>query len=99
LTSEVSVCKVPTILSEAWRSQLKHNRAALLIAVLCVAQQMLLAASHDNNVEWDGLFSDQGPLYMNPTEPSSSTPVVLTLRVFRGDITTANIKYFDTADN
>jgi alpha-glucosidase len=59
----------------------------------------LLAVENDNNVEWDGLFSDQGPLYMSPTEPGPSTPVLLTLRVFKGDITSANIKYFDTADN
>jgi alpha-glucosidase len=57
------------------------------------------AASNDNNVEWDGLFSDQGPLYMSPTEPGITTPVVLTLRVFKNDITAANIKYFDTAGN
>ena len=67
--------------------------------VILLTYPALLAASHDNNVEWDGLFSDQGPLYMQPTEPDSATPVVLTLRVFTGDITSANIKYFDTADN
>jgi alpha-glucosidase len=76
----------------------KSIRAALLISVLA-ATQPLSAASNDNNVEWDGLFSDQGPLYINPIEPGITTPVVLTLRVFKGDITTANIKYFDTADN
>jgi alpha-glucosidase len=70
-----------------------------LIAVLGGWQQRLPGASNDNNVEWDGVFSDQGPLYMNPTEPGGATPVVLTLRVFTGDITTANVKYFDTADS
>jgi alpha-glucosidase len=59
----------------------------------------LLAASNDNNVEWDSLLSDQGPLYMSPTEPTAATPVVAKLRVFSGDITSANIKYFDTADS
>lgn len=59
----------------------------------------LLAASNDNNVEWDGLFSDQGLLYMSPTEPGSTMPVAVTLRVFKNDITAATIKYFDTADN
>lgn len=80
----------------------KCIQAALLIVVLGVAPgapRHLLAASNDNNVEWDGLFSDQGPFYMNPTEPTSTTPIALTLRVFKGDITTANIKYFDTADS
>lgn len=63
------------------------------------ATEPLLAANNDNNVEWDGLFSDQGPLYVNPTEPDSTTPVDVKLRVFKGDITSANIKYFDTALN
>ena len=58
----------------------------------------LRAASNDNNVEWDGLFADQGPLYMRLTEPTGATPVTLNLRVFKNDITSANIKYFDTAD-
>jgi alpha-glucosidase len=70
----------------------------LLAAVSCVPQP-LLAATNDNNVEWDGLFSDQGPLYMSPTEPGVTTPVAVTLRVYQGDITSANIKYFDAANN
>src|SRR2546428_4690110 len=36
------------------------------------------AASSDNNVEWDGLFHDQGPLYDSAVEPACSTPVTLT---------------------
>lgn len=70
----------------------------LLAAVSCIPQ-LLDAATNDNNVEWDGLFSDQGPLYMNPAEPGVTTPVAVTLRVFQGDITSANLKYFDTANN
>jgi alpha-glucosidase len=82
------------------RSRLtRWMQAAGLIAMLSCAQHRLPAATNDNNVEWDGLFSDQGPLYMNPTEPAATNPVALTLRVFEGDITTANIKYFDTADH
>jgi len=77
----------------------KYNPAVLMLAALLIGQRCLLAASNDNNVEWDGLFSDQGPLYMSPTEASSTAPVVVTLRVFQSDITSANIKYFDTADN
>ena len=57
------------------------------------------AASQDNNIEWSGLFSDQGPLYMGPTEPTPSSTVILKLRVLKGDITSANIKYWDTGDN
>jgi alpha-glucosidase len=57
------------------------------------------AASTDNNVEWDGLFADQGPLYDSAPEPTCSTPITLDFRTFHNDITSANIKYFDTAGN
>jgi alpha-glucosidase len=56
------------------------------------------AATNDNTVEWQGLFADQGPLYMQPTEPASSTPVTLNMRVFKGDLTSANIKYWETGE-
>lgn len=73
--------------------------AAFFLVALGSVPQRLPAAGNDNNVEWDGLFSDQGPLYMNPTEPGAATPVIATLRVYQGDITSANIKYFDSADS
>ncbi|MFB9328688.1 alpha amylase N-terminal ig-like domain-containing protein [Paenibacillus aurantiacus] len=57
------------------------------------------AASSDNNVEWAGLFHDQGPMYDSAPEPSSTTAVTLKFRVLKGDITSANIKYYDSADS
>ncbi len=57
------------------------------------------AASNDNNVEWDGLFHDQSPQFFNPYEPTASTPIVLKLRVFKNDITSANVKYYDAGTN
>src|SRR5215472_12317348 len=57
------------------------------------------AASNDNNIEWDGLFHDQGPLYDSTPDPTCSTPVTLRFRTFHNDITSANIMYYDTADN
>jgi alpha-glucosidase len=82
---------------------------AQTIALVAVALTVLLmplygrkniafAASNDNNVEWAGLFHDQGPVYDNAPEPTSTQPVTLKFRVFKGDITSANIKYYDTAD-
>jgi len=56
------------------------------------------AASNDNNVEWNGLFHDQGPLFDDHPEPTAAQAVTLTLRTFKGDITSANIKYYDSAD-
>lgn len=71
------------------------------LLALCMALQPAIpaqAASNDNNVEWAGLFADQGPLYDNHSEPTATQSVTLTLRTFKGDITGANIKYYDTAD-
>src|SRR5690242_2745473 len=73
---------------------------AVLAALLLYAlpSSALLAASNDGNVEWSGLFHDQGPLFDNHVEPTASQSVTLTLRTFKGDITSANIKYYDSAD-
>lgn len=56
------------------------------------------SAGNDDDVEWDGLFHDQGPLFVSTAEPTCSTPVTVTLRTFTTDITSANVKYYDTAD-
>jgi alpha-glucosidase len=61
-------------------------------------KHLINAATNDNNVEWAGLFHDQGPLFDSVVEPTCTTPVALTFRTFHQDITSANIKYFDTAD-
>jgi alpha-glucosidase len=57
------------------------------------------AASNNNNVEWNGLFHDQGPLYDSHVEPTASQSVMLTFRTFKSDITSANIKYYDSGDS
>jgi hypothetical protein len=31
---------------------------------------------NDNKVEWDGVFADQSPLYMEPTEPTSNVELL-----------------------
>src|SRR5574337_1440043 len=69
--------------------------ASLLVGAIPAAQ----AASNDNNVEWNGLFHDQGPLFDSAPEPTATQAVTLTLRTFKGDITSANIKYYDSADS
>lgn len=57
------------------------------------------AASNDNNVEWNGLFHDQGPLFDDHVEPTSGQAVSLTFRTLKNDITSATIKYYDNADS
>ena len=44
------------------------------------------------------LFSDQGSMYDSNIEPSATDPVTVTLRTGHGNVTSANIKYYDTAD-
>ena len=72
--------------------------AALALYALPAIHEQARASSNDNNVEWSGLFHDQGPLYDNHVEPTSAQAVTLTLRTFKGDISSANIKYYDSAD-
>jgi alpha-glucosidase len=79
-----------------------HARKALwlaLCATLAIGAVPARAASNDNNVEWNGLFHDQGPLFDNHVEPTSAQPVTLTFRSFKGDITGASIKYYDSGDS
>ncbi len=64
-----------------------------------VSHRATFAAASDNNVEWDGLFADQGALYDSAPEPACNTPITLDFRTYHNDITSANIKYFDTGDN
>ncbi|AND67510.1 neopullulanase [Dyella thiooxydans] len=71
---------------------------AAILAGICAAPSAK-AASNDNNVEWNGLFHDQGPLFDNHVEPTASQSVTLTFRTFKGDVTGVNIKYYDSADS
>lgn len=83
-----------------------RRRAAVLtsgaLALGCLAAALpastASAASQDNDVEWNGLFHDQGPLYASTAEPSCSTPVDLTFRTFHQDVTAVDLSYWDTAD-
>jgi alpha-glucosidase len=57
----------------------------------------LPTAAHDNTVELAGLFSDQGALFDNQLEPTCSTPVVVSIRAYHNDLTSANLIYYDTS--
>ena len=67
-------------------------------ALLCCAARAQ-SCTHDNTVERNDLFSDQGPLFDSNPEPTAVSPVALTVRTCKGDITGAHIKYYDTADS
>ena len=64
---------------------------------LCAASRAE-ACSHDNNVESGYLFADQGTMYDTNPEPTATTPVTLTLRACKGDLSGAAIEYYDAAD-
>lgn len=90
-------------MSKLYKSKvLKSVQTVALIATVAVPyavfSQPVYAASNDNNVEWNGLFHDQGPVYDSAPEPTSTTAITLKFRVFKNDITSANIKYYDAAD-
>jgi alpha-glucosidase len=70
----------------------------LLAGTLLLGSGRAEACSHDNDVERSYLFSDQGTMYDSNPEPDAKTPVTLTLRACKGDISGARIKYYDGAD-
>ena len=70
-----------------------------LLGVLLCAAGRAQACTHDDKVERNALFADQGTLYDSNPEPTATSPVTLTLRTCRSDITSAQIEYSDTADD
>ncbi len=49
-------------------------------------------------IDTAALFSDQGSMYDSNIEPTATDAVTVTLRTAHGNVTTANIDYYDTAD-
>jgi alpha-glucosidase len=72
---------------------------AILAGGLLCGTHRAEACAKDNHVEQKYLFSDQGTLFDSNPEPAATQRITLTLRACAGDITSANIKYLDTADN
>ncbi len=71
----------------------------MFIAFLFVSVSAVNAASQDGNVDWDGLFHDQGALFASTNEPDADTPVSLRFRAFKNDLTAVTVKYFDSSDH
>ncbi len=70
-----------------------------LVGVLLGASGRAFACGTNGNIHWRELFSDQGPMFDSNPEPAPNSSVTLTLRVCHDDITSANIKYYDSATN
>ncbi len=70
--------------------------ASLLSGMMMALSPMpSMAATSYSTVQWNGLFSDQGPQYMTPQEPTSSQPVTVTLRTTHNNLTSANVVVYD----
>lgn len=71
--------------------------AVWLAVVLGVGSGVRLsAAQNDNNVEWDGVYSDA--VDRVPQAPGRGQGFTVDLRVFRGDITGARVRTWDGAE-
>ncbi|MBI4604781.1 MAG: alpha amylase C-terminal domain-containing protein [Planctomycetes bacterium] len=66
-----------------------------LLAVL-TASSLAPAASNDNNVEWNGVFSH--PTFRSPQFPGKNQSFTVELRVFKGDITGARVRTWDGSE-
>ena len=58
---------------------------------------MLVAASHDNDVEWYGVFSHPG--FRSPMYPAKGQSFTVELRVYKGDITGARVRTWDGSEH
>lgn len=51
-----------------------------------------------NTIDTSELFSDQGSMYDSQTEPTADQSVTVTLRTGHGNVTSANVEYYDAGD-
>ena len=68
-------------------------QVCLLLALGGVAVAPARAARNDDNVEWDGGYSDE--TFRSPRHPGAGEDFTLEVRVFRGDLDAARIRTFD----
>jgi 1,4-alpha-glucan branching enzyme len=68
-----------------------------ILLILLLAPASLAAATHDNDVEWFGVFSYPG--YRSPLFPATGESFTVELRVYRGDITGARVRAWDGSEH
>lgn len=68
----------------------------LLTALLAPVAE---AASADNNVEWDGVFSDTTANFVTPATPVAGSPLTIKLRAKAGDLTGALVRIWISGPN
>lgn len=81
------------------RRQPRLNRTLKGLAIAALAMGAFPLSAHAATsyatVQWNGLFSDQGPLYCSLQQPSTVDPVTVTLRATANNLTSAEAVVYD----
>ncbi|HPZ09593.1 MAG TPA: glycoside hydrolase family 13 protein, partial [Candidatus Eremiobacteraeota bacterium] len=78
--------------------KLKQSGIIILLLIIFTAIPSM-ASERDNKIDWDGVFSDQTSLFMNPSEPDITQEITLTLRTYKNDLTACRIRYCDIKEH
>ena len=52
-----------------------------------------------NTVQWDGIYTDDSSMYVSNPNPAPGQSVTICVRTYSGNLTSAVLKYYDTAQN
>ncbi len=52
-----------------------------------------------NTLQWDGIFTSQSSPYLSAQSPAPGSSVTVGFRAFSGNLTSATLNYYDTAQN
>ena len=75
----------------------RRAKAIACFAALLGLSGLCATEAKADSVQLGALFHDQGPLFDSALEPTASTPVTVKLQCATGNLTAANVKYYDFA--
>jgi len=55
--------------------------------------------TNSSTVQWDGVYTSQNPPYLSNPDPAAGTDVTVGFRAYSGNLTSAVLNYYDTAQN
>lgn len=67
----------------------------IITFLLLFTTAIAFAAGNDNKIEWEGIYSDQTSLYFSPLEPDIDSEIQVTLRSYKDDLTSCDLRYWD----
>ncbi len=77
--------------------ELPVNKLRIFLIIAALGALLTISKSHaaqnDNNIEWDGVYSDE--TFRTPRFPGRGQSFTVDLRVFRGDISAARVRTWD----